>query len=240
MGNCARAARVLGFVLILDLSVCICPVQSASGQSSGNALASLRVSVASNVGRGCGEGIVPTAVREAAAARLAYVGITVSNIHNARLSMDLDCVAPPPARRNKAMAVQECLTFSEFVSAPSNEARPMLTSTWRRCRSYTCDLKCEVSKRYGAQLMGEFLGDLWERNPTDRMSPQQSRSESENRAAAQQSISSQSTRVMASSNPLQDTSPPGITARIVIFGGYILTCISVLVYWQFRNRGSWY
>jgi hypothetical protein len=240
MGTCARSARVCGFVLILGLGVCVFLVRSAFGQSSGRSLASLRVSVASNIGRGCGGSIVPTAIQQAAAARLAYVGITVSNIHNARLSIDLDCVAMAPTRHNKAMAVQECLTFSEFVSPLSKGARPMLTSTWRRCRSYTCDRKCGASERYAAQLMGEFLGDLWERNPTDSISLQQSRSQSEDRGAAPRSISSQPTPVIAPSNPLQDTSPPGMTARTVVFGGYILTCISVLVYWQFRNRGSWY
>jgi hypothetical protein len=165
MAICTRRAPFYGFVLILGLGVCIFLLPSASGQSSGKPLASLRFLVTSNVGRGCGGGILPSAIREAAVARLAYVGITMSNIHNARLSLELECMAIAPIR-NKTIAVQECLTFSEFVSTPSNEVRPMFTSTWRRCRSYTCDRKCETApEHYEARLMGDFLGDLWKRRP---------------------------------------------------------------------------
>jgi hypothetical protein len=167
--------------------------------------------VASKIGRGCGAGIVPAVVQEAAAARLTYVGITVSNAYNARLSIDFDC-APAPGR-NHPMAVQECLSFFEFTSASPKDGKSTLASTWRKCRSYTCDRKCEESKRCAAQLVGEFLGDLWERSPV-------------------------APPVVARSAPATETLP-GPTVRVVIFAGYILNCISLLVYWQFRNRGSW-
>jgi hypothetical protein len=194
-----------------------------------------------NVGRGCGSGIVPTAIQQPALARLAYVGITVSNTHNARLSVDLNCVAAASIQHSKTIAVDECLTFSELISTPSNDARPMFTSTWRKCRSFTCDRKCAAtSERYGAQLMGEFLNELWDRSPTDSLPLGQNRPLQDLRAAVPQGISPQPATATVTSNPPQDTSPPGTTARSAVFGGYILTCISVLVYWQFRNRGSWY
>jgi hypothetical protein len=168
--------------------------------------------VSSGIGRGCGGGIAPTKLQDAATARLAYVGITVSNVHNATLSMDLDCRPVTPGG-NPLRAVEECLTFSEFVSAPSKDGKPTLASTWHKCRSYSCDRKCEESKHYTAQLVGEFLGDLWERSP----------------------VSPNPAPVMAPSTAAQEKGP-GTTVRVAIFGGYILNCISVLVYWQLRNR----
>jgi hypothetical protein len=223
MGTCTRSTRICGFVLILGLGLCLFRVPPVSGQSTGSSLASLRVLVTSNVARGCGSGILSSAIQEAAAVRLTYVGMTVSNIHNARLSLDLDCAAIAPIHGNKSMAVQECLTFYNFVSP--NAARPAFTSSWRRCRSYTCDRKCEaVAERNEARLIGDFLGDLWERSP-DSMPPRKNQGPSV---------------TMAASNSFQDVSPPGSTTRSTVLGAYILTCISVLVYWQFRNRGSWY
>src|SRR6516164_4276329 len=102
MGTCTRSTRICGFVLILGLGLCLFRVPPVSGQSTGSPLASLRVLVTSNVARGCG-GSLSSAIQEAAAVRLTYVGMTVSNIHNARLSLDLDCAAIAPIHGDKSM-----------------------------------------------------------------------------------------------------------------------------------------
>jgi hypothetical protein len=242
MGTCARAARVCGFVLVLGLGVCVFLARSAAGQDAGKAPAPLRASVASNVGRGCGGSVAPAAIQEAVAARLTAGGIVVSKVHNAKLSLDVDCAAPAPNSHKRTMAVQECLTLFELASAPSKEGKATLASTWRKCQSYTCNRpKCEVSERYGAQLMEEFLNDFRERSSGDQVSRAQSRSQPNSGVAAVQSISAAQAAPRVGPCSFQhSTDTPVDTVRVVIYAAYILTCISVFVYWQFRNRGSLY
>jgi hypothetical protein len=68
-----------------------------------------------------------------AATHLRGAGVTVSDIHNARLTVDLDCVPVNPAVRGGALAVHQCPGFSELVSAPNSQ--PILANTCRQCES---------------------------------------------------------------------------------------------------------
>src|SRR5690348_15936684 len=73
--------------------------------------ATLRVSVAANVGRTCAAAVSSPALRRMAAERLSGAGITVSTIFNSQLEIGVDCDSQRRSGRNQAISVNECLTF---------------------------------------------------------------------------------------------------------------------------------
>src|SRR5260370_33358081 len=146
-GSCPSAVRVSGFgskpcALVLGLGLCLCilPVHTSFGQERGKSLiplaAPLRVSVASNVAQDCGDTIPPSVIQQDAEAQLRDVGVTVSNIHNAQLAIDVYCAAVTPGSRSTAVVVQECLGFSELVPARSNHGRAIFATKLRNFQSF--------------------------------------------------------------------------------------------------------
>ena len=230
-GSWPSAARVSGFaatpcILVLGLHLCLClfPVQTSFGQELGKTpipLASpLRMSVAFNVAQGCGAAIPPSAIQKDAESQLRGVGVTVSNIHNAQLATDVYCAAITPGSRSTAVVVQECLGFSELVPAPPNHGRAMFATTFRNCESFKCrGAQCEPLARSRLHtLINAFLRDFQERNartgfPAPQIQPQ----------------------------PPQVSVTPGEASRrdvgsSVFYLLYIVTCVTVLVYWQYREH----
>jgi hypothetical protein len=229
-GSCPSAARVSRFgskpcVLVLGLGFCLCilPVHTFFGQDRGEPLvplaASLRMSVASNVAQGCGGTILPSVIQQDAETQLRGLGVTVSNIHNAQLAIDVYCAAVTPGSRSTAMVVQECLGLSELVPAPSKHGRAMFATTWRNCQSFRCGgAKCEPLARSGLHtFINSVLSDFQERNsrndlPIPPIRPQPHAS------------------VIPGEAPQRDV------GRSVFYLLYIMTCVTVLVYWQCREH----
>jgi hypothetical protein len=179
----------------------------------------LRVSVASTVSPGC-RGLSPAQVTQRnTEAQLRGAGVTVSNVHNARISVDIDCVAVDRESGPASVAVHQCVAFSEVVSAPSNSDKAMLASTWRNCQSYTCGTaRCGALIRTGLQgLIDAFLSDWRMRQANGgRPRPIEQRPQGANDLAA---FTAARQRVDAS----------------LFFSVYILVCLTQLFHWQFRR-----
>src|SRR5258708_5661916 len=229
-GSCPSAVRVSGFgskpcalVLGLRLWLCILPVQTSFGQERAKSLiplaAPVRMSVAFNVAQGCGATIPPSAIQQGAEAQLHGLGVTVSNIHNAQLAIDVYCAAITPGSRSTAVVVQECIGFSELVPAPSNHGRAMFATTFRDCQSFRCrGAKCEPLARSGLHtLINTFLRDFQEPNSRNNFPILQ-------------------TRPQPQASVIPGEVPQRVLGRSVFYLLYIMTCVTVLVYWRCRER----
>jgi hypothetical protein len=173
-----------------------------------------RIAVAQNVTPGCGTAVAPTVLQQNAEMRLRSVGLTVSDIHNAKLGIDVDCVPVTSAGgRNpgRSLAVHQCLGFSEVVSAAAGGGQPMLADTWRQCESYICESeKCQATVDAGLTgLVDTFLSVLAERSSEPPVRP-------------------------LSSGGATGTATP--YERVIFFGLYTITCLTMFLYWQIRKR----
>jgi len=180
----------------------------------------------SNVARGCGESITPAAIQQEAAARLRVAGVTVSNIHNAQLTDEVDCVAVTPSVRTSALAVHQCLSFSEVVSASSTN-RAMLATTWHNCESYMCaGARCE---RQAQASLGNLI-DAFFKDYSDRFS----RSAAPAVPALPGAEGPRPPAVAYLASAV--TAPEYFVHRVVFFSLYIALCLSILVRWQIRRH----
>src|SRR5215813_8342325 len=128
-------------ILVAAVWLAILTVHLCLGQERGTspvaARPPLRISVVANV-KNCGGAIRPVDVQNEATTRLQGSGITVSSIHNAQLALDVKCVAVTSDAEGSSLAVRHCLSFSELVTSPAKNGHPTLSTTWRKCQSYTC------------------------------------------------------------------------------------------------------
>jgi hypothetical protein len=220
--------RVSGFsskpcALGLGLCLCILPVHTSFGQERGKPLiplaAPLRMSVASDVAQDCGVTIPPSVIQQDAEAQLRDVGVTVSNIHNAQLAIDVYCAAVTPGSRSTTVVVQECLGFSELIPARSNHGRAMFATKWRNCQSFRCGgAKCESLVRSGLHtLINTALIDFQERNSRNDLPIPQIRPQPQ-------------------ASVIPGEAPRRGVGRSVFYLLYIVTCVTVLVYWQCREH----
>ncbi len=229
-GPCLSAVRVSGFgskpcVLVLGLGLCVCilPAHPSSPQERGKRLmplaAPLSMSIVSDVAQRCGGAIPPSVIQDAAQAQLRGAGVTVSNIHNAQLAIDVFCAAVNPGSRNTSVIVRECLGFSELAPAPSNHGRTMFATTWRECQSFTCGgARCESVVRSGLHtIIDKFLSDFQERNFGKNLPIQQIRPQPQ-------------------TNVIHAEAPERVDGRSAFYLLYIATCVIVLVSWQCREH----
>lgn len=169
-----------------------------------------RIAVSPSVMPGCGAAVAPAVLRQNAESRLRGVGLTVSDIHNAKLGIDVDCV-PVKAAGGHNLAVHQCLGFSEVVSAAASGGQPMLANTWRQCESYICESgKCEATVNAGLNgLVDTFLSVLAERSSQAPVRP-----------------------------PANSGTSGPVTSyeRVLFFGLYTVTCLTMFLYWQIRKK----
>jgi hypothetical protein len=159
--------------------------------------------------------VIPAlAVRQNFEGQLRAAGINLSDLYNAQISSDLDCMALENDVRSAAIAVHQCLALSEVVSAASREGKPILASTWRDCRSYTCrggNCDSQVSLATGT-LIGSFLSEFQRRT---------------------QAEATQFVTVMRYTPP-----PKQHVVQFLFYTGFIMACLSVLFYWHWRKPRS--
>lgn len=203
--------------LALLAGLAVCPIFIALAQD-GPAVrlpvaSPFRIAVAPNVKPGCGSAVAPGILQQNAESRLRGVGLTVSDIHNAKLGIDVDCVPVSAAggrNTGRNLAVHQCLGFSEVVSAAAGGGQPMLASTWRQCESYICETgKCEATVDAGLTgLVDTFLSVLAERSSQPPVRPP-------------------SSGTGGTVTPYE---------RVIFFGLYTVTCLTMFLYWQIRKR----
>jgi len=198
--------------------------------------ATLRVSVVANVGRACGAAVSSSAVQRIAADRLSGAGITVSNIHNSQLEMDLDCVTRTPSPRNRGIAVNVCLTFSEPLSTVSGNGKTILGSTWKSCQSFACTrAKCDAALTREDLLLDALLGDFQERDAAGRIPEPMPHPPTAGLAPPRTPAAATAPRVYS-----YVPAPDHTRGRQLFYATYIMTCLSLFVYWQFRSRQQHY
>jgi hypothetical protein len=226
-GSCVKPYLVpVGLGLCLT-SVRLILVPTSFGQEGDKPLipgaVPVAMSVASNIGRGCGDLVPPSVLQQDVEARLRGLGVTISSVHSAQLAVDVDCVGVGPGTRMSGVAVHQCLGLSEVVSVPSNDGRAMLATTWRQCQSYTCaGAKCKPLARTGLQtLIDSCLGDFQERHLA--------------RQGGQPPHAAKRAAVATVSSAYPETSPR-MVGRVLFYSLYIMVCVSVMVYWQCRKQ----
>lgn len=230
VGSCPNSVRVPGIggkprvtALGLGLALCILPLHSSFGQEHGQPLipiaAPFRISVAANVDQRCVGTIRPSVVQQDAETQLRGVGVTMSSIHNGQLAIDIYCAPVTPGSRKTAVVVRECLDFSELVPAPANPGRPMSATTFRNCQSLVCrGTNCESLVGSGLHtLLNPFLKDLQDRNSRN------------NSPIAQ-------IQTLPQTGVIPREAPQRIEGRSVFYLLYIMTCVTVLIYWQCRGH----
>jgi hypothetical protein len=199
--------------------------------------ATLRVSVVASVGPRCGASVLAPALRRMAAERLSGAGITVSSIHNSQLEVGVDCIARTPSRRSQAISVSECVTFSEPLATLSSNGKTIVGSAWQGCQSFACTrAKCDAALTREDVLLNALLDDFQERDAAGRIP---------------EPAPHQPTSVFAAP-PLPLATPPAGRAysyspppdhalgRLIFYSTYIMTCLSLFVYWQFRSKHQHY
>lgn len=173
---------------------------------------SFRVSVVPEVTAACGTAASGAGLQQSAETRLRGVGMTVSDVHNSQLAVDVDCV--PVMGSRKGLAVHQCLGFSEVVSAAAGD-RQMLASTWHKCESYVCQSSyCPGLVNSGqAALLDAFLANMAERKAQVPAQPPVTAAVYESAATA-------------------------VYGRVIFFGLYMIACVTTGVYWQLRKRAE--
>ncbi len=202
--SCVNRWRTVLVVAVLLVPICNAIAQQSAPRA---AWSSYRVSVASKAARGC-QNAVPPGIKEDAEARLRGMGIAVSDVFNAQLSIDLDCVA----MSQTGVAGSECLVFSEMVSVPTTGSRS-LAATWRSCRAFTCNRANCAAARTGIQgLLDEFASELSERN-------------------------AQASQILTISESAPAPQPVNRRLAILVFYSlYIIACITVMLYWRMKRQ----
>lgn len=177
---------------------------------------SLRFSIASRVATTCGSVFSPSVIRGYVDARVRRAGITVSSVHTSQLAAETDCVPRGPRAGDSGIAVEQCLGYSELVSAPAPKTGVGLANTWRKCQSFVCASgRCESSMRAGLNvLMNSFFADF-----------------EKTRAASALTVRPIEVHAPASAQNTGAT----IRATAAFYFLYILACIILLLYWQFRS-----
>jgi len=177
------------------------------------------LSVASQVGQGCGAAISTPALQQDVESQLREAGIGVSRVHSAALTTDVDCVPVYGGASAGGVAVHLCLSLSQVVSMPSHSNGMAMATTWRQCQGYTCaGGQCGTYARTSQRgLVDAFLADFRAR-------------------AARQGRSAESQRESGGQSPLQASfaAPPDLVSKlsVVFYALYIVTCLVVFVRWQ--------
>ena len=152
---------IKGYNVAFGIGLFLVPASFA--QESGKVLIplvhSVAISVSSHINERCGNTITGSAFREDATALLVRAGFTVSNVHNAVVSIDTDCVAISPSNRSTVMAVNQCLSLSETAPDRSNGKSAIPSTIWRECKASRCiRLNCRELAQSG---LHDLLLQLW-------------------------------------------------------------------------------
>ncbi len=182
-------------------------------QGAGEEPVPLRVSVVSSVARSCPAFATRAEVEE----RLRTAGFTISDVHNAEMEVELDCVPVAAGTRYATMAVRQCLSLSELVPSPEHRGHSVMATTWRQCQSYTSSRQqypAALRMRTGS-LFKAFLSDFGGRAappPPPQPAP------------------------VATPDIQQPRMDRLTKERIIFYSLYTLVCLSVLLFWLSKRR----
>lgn len=213
----------------------LCVAAAAHAQDAPKPMANrgpVRISLTSKVTPACNTFAAPVADPDATG-QLGKAGLTlVTNLHQAQLAVDIDCVAMAQAPQT-SLAVHQCLGFSEPLATRTKGAGTVLANTWRKCEAFTCEgRKCDAqAKTTFHTLLGSFLDDYRERaaNTAATAEPEETAAPANFGAQVAQQASNVATVVR------YGVVPPDYTARLVIWSLYIAWTLAVAIYWRVRK-----
>ena len=219
--------------LIFGIGLCLFP--ASFGQETGKVLIplvhSVAISVTSHINETCGNTITGSTFREDATALLVRAGFIVSNVHNAVVSIDTDCVAIPHSNRSSVMTVNQCLSLSETAPDRSNGKSAVPSTIWRECKASRCiGLNCQELAQSG---LHDLLLQLW--------------SGFQENDAQKDSVALTTTDPLVIRRGLERAPASSVQSiaymseskraavRKVFYSLYLMNCLTLLVYWQFRR-----
>jgi hypothetical protein len=149
--------------------------------------------------------------------RLRAAGFQVARAaRNATVVHEVTC-----AVERKTVAVQQCLSLSEFVAAPAQSRSVQLVERWRQCKTYACTGgACSDAVSAGLRdLEGLFLANF----------------HTQTGAIVGITESTPAAPTAKSPGGRLAGGSPGVSLYYLC---YILTCITVLFRWEFRKHSS--
>ncbi len=240
-GKLRRTSPCCVLVLRLGLSM-VAPDASPAQDVRGSVTPvgrPLTISVASNVAQSCAPSILGSVVQQDIEAQLRGAGISVSNVHNAGLATEVDCVPAMAGGRLTGISVHQCLSLSQSGPSPSQGHGVTLVTTWRKCQSYTCGKRnCAALIRSKLRsLVGAFLTDAPTINSAHDMlgqpaRPRQQVSET-NLAARELSTAERRSSQATEPIPYTPSTKPALGPYVIYYLLYILMCLAVLALWEY-------
>jgi hypothetical protein len=192
----------------------------------------LTVSFATNIAPSCRTAIISPRPAYDVESELRSAGIKVSRAYNAALTREADCIPLGALSPKTSIVVHQCLALREVVSLSSQARGVQMAVTWQKCESltcphWTCDAK--AGRSFG-NLLEAFLTVVRRRDPDSHPSY---RSEFVNPVKPEQAKRAPSPKLTS----LQIDTPtvPSRTTVTTFYVAYILTCLALLVYWEFRR-----
>jgi hypothetical protein len=198
---------------------------------------SLTIAVTSDIAHSCGNTIPEPNIQQDVASQLRLANISIAKIHNAELSTEVDCT-PARARSLRAReAVHYCVGLSQVIALPAAPRRHTLATTWRQCGSTTCTRgKCDALLRAEVRnLVTAFITYLHATGNSASSGPGPRLPQGTAGPAGEPTQAYASNNNSDASHQLADFPVP-MTRSTVIYSLYILTCLGVLLQWEFRKH----
>jgi|SRR5215472_160201 len=179
----------------------------------------LLLSVRAQASPQCGPAVSNMLDPQGTEGRLRALGFQIARARNATLVHEVNCTVD-----RRTIAVQQCLSLSEFVAVPSQSRAVQLAKQWRECKTYSCvGAACSNAVSAGLRdLEGVFLANF---HPQPNAIADATLSAAEFAPAAP--------TVERSAGPFLIAGIPGISLYYLC---YILLCITVIFWWQFRKH----
>lgn len=191
---------------------------------------SLTVAVTADIAQRCGNTISAPLIQDVAS-ELRRANISVAKVHNAELTTAIDCAPARAHNQRHHEAVQYCVGLSQVIAVPTAPGRHTLATTWRQCGSTTCTtgtcdtlLRAEVHNLVTAVITDlHDTGNSASSGPAPRPPP----------ATPAHEPTQAHADSIGSRNPMN--LPVPLTRSTVIYFLYIITCLGVLLQWEYRK-----
>jgi hypothetical protein len=189
----------------------------------------LTLAVTADIAQRCANTITAPLTQDVAA-QLRQANLNVAKIHNAELTTTVDCA---PMRGHNQRAVQYCVGLSQVTSVPTAPRSHTLTTTWRQCGATNCTRRtCDAQLRDDVHhLVTAFINDLQDASKRTASNPAPRPAI----LAPAHAPTQAHTDNAGSRNPMTDLTLP-ITRAGVIYLLYIITCLGVLLQWEYRRH----
>ncbi|PWU04572.1 MAG: hypothetical protein C5B51_16420 [Terriglobia bacterium] len=186
---------------------------------------SLIIQVTADIAPRCGNAIT-AALSQNIASQLQQANISVAKVHNAELTTAVEC-APAHAHNQRHETLQYCVSLAQVIAVPTAPRQHTLTTTWRQCGMTTCT-KGTCNDLVSAEVHRLVTAFITEVKSPPRPPP--TPRPADDATTAGDNISAK--------NPMARPMP--LTRAGVVYLLYIITCLCVLLHWEYhRHQIRW-